>query len=79
MAVYLSAISADDDAREHSASEYRVTGKCYDMGQSRVRFRNVDYVPLDVIGDALEAIPLDQFVTTYEAVRSAVRDQKKKA
>jgi len=49
------------------------------MGQSRVRFRNVDYVPLDVIGDALEAIPLDQFVTTYEAVRSAVRDQKKKA
>ncbi|MDE0897715.1 MAG: hypothetical protein OSA81_01740 [Longimicrobiales bacterium] len=56
-----------------------MTGKCYDMGQSRVRFRNVDYVPLDVIGDALEAIPLDQFVTTYEAVRSAVRDQKKKA
>lgn len=48
------------------------------MGPSSARFRNVDCVPLAVIGDPLEAIPLDQFVPTCEAVRSAVRDQKKK-
>ena len=73
MAVYLSAIYADDDARDRFEEAYRATGKRFDVGKSCVRFRRIDDLPLDVIGDAIEAVPVDRFIETYERGRSAAR------
>ena len=77
MAVYLSAVYADDDAREHFEEAYRETGKRFDMGKSCVRFRRLDDLPLDVIGDAIEAVPVGRFIETYERGRSAARSRTK--
>ena len=77
MAVYLSAIYADDQARERFEEAYRETGKRFDVGKSCVRFRRLDDLPLDVIGDAVEAVPVDRFIETYEKGRSAARSRSK--
>ena len=42
-----------------------------DVGQSCVRFRKIDDVPFKVIGDAIAAIPVDEFVSVAKAVRAS--------
>ena len=78
MAVYLSAIYAEEGARDRFESAYRTTGKRFDVGKSCVRFRKLDDLPLDVIGDAIEAFPVDQFIEAYERGRSHVRGRPEK-
>jgi uncharacterized protein YdhG (YjbR/CyaY superfamily) len=70
MAVYLSAIYADDQARNRFEDAYRATGKRFDVGKSCVRFRKLEDLPLDVIGDAIGAVPLDAFIESYEGSRA---------
>jgi hypothetical protein len=45
-------------------------GKKLDMGKSCVRFKRLDDLPLDVIGDAIARTPVDAFIELYEASRS---------
>ena len=69
MAVYLSGVYADPEAREHFEEAYRATGKRFDMGKSCVRFRRLEDLPLDVIGDAIARHPVDDFVDLYHRGR----------
>ena len=69
MAVYLSGIYADEAAREEFERAYRTTGKRMDMGKSCVRFRRLDDLPLEVIGDAIARYPVDDFVDLYHRGR----------
>lgn len=78
MAVYLSAIYADDDSREHFEATYRATGKRFDAGRSCVRFRKLDDLPLEVIGDAVASLDVESFIASYERGRSAARSAGKK-
>ncbi|MEM7414776.1 MAG: DUF1801 domain-containing protein [Gemmatimonadota bacterium] len=73
MAVYLSGIYANEGARERFEEEYRATGKRYDVGKSCVRFRRLEDLPLDVIERAVQAIPMSEFIETYESGRNARR------
>jgi hypothetical protein len=78
MVVYLSAIYADEHERECFESAYRATGKRYDVGQSCVRFRKLDDLPLEVIGAAVAATPLDRFIRRYDEARRAKAPPKAK-
>lgn len=69
MAVYLSGVYADPEARDDLEQAYRATGKRMDMGKSCVRFRRLDDLPLDVIGDAVARYPVDDFVGLYHRAR----------
>ncbi len=69
MAVYLSAIYSNAAARERFESAYRATGKRFDVGKSCVRFRRMEDLPLDVIGDAIAELPLDAFLESYRKGR----------
>ena len=73
MAVYLTSIYMDEDDRTAFEEEYRATGKRYDVGKSCVRFRRLDDLPLDVIGRAIAATPVDEFVARVQAARSPRR------
>ena len=68
-AVYLSGIYQDDGKRDAFMEAYKETGKRLDVGQSCVRFRRVDDVPFEVIGDAIAGIPVDEFVAVAKRVR----------
>jgi hypothetical protein len=73
MAVYLSAIYADEEARARFEEAWRATGKRFDVGKSCVRFRSLEELPLDVIADAVAAFPVDAFVASYEEGRRRAR------
>ena len=69
MAVYLSAIYASESRRADFEAAYAATGKRYDCGKSCVRFRRLDELPLEVVGDAIASMPLDAFVAAAKAAR----------
>ena len=70
MAVYLTGVYADEDRRDDFLSRYRETGKRLDMGKSCVRFRRIDDLPVELIGDTIAAIDVNAFIEVYEASRT---------
>ena len=69
MAVYLTGVYADEDSRARFREAYRATGKRMDMGQSCVRFRKLDDLPLHLIGEAIAAHSVDEFIDLSERAR----------
>ena len=76
-AVYLSGIYQDDGKRDAFMKAYEDTGKRLDVGQSCVRFRKLDDVPFEVIGDAVAGIPVDEFVAVAKRVRGPGSSKRK--
>lgn len=69
MAVYLSAIYASEEKRAEFEAAYAQSGKRYDCGKSCVRFRKLEDLPIDVIGDAVASMSMDEFVAIAKAAR----------
>jgi uncharacterized protein YdhG (YjbR/CyaY superfamily) len=76
MAVYLTGIYMDDQAREEFEAAYRATGKRYDVGKSCVRFRNIENLPLPLIGDSIAATPMEEYIEQVKAVHAARKAKK---
>jgi len=69
MSIYLMNIYGHKDTESWFQKEYKATGKKLDMGKSCVRFKNIDDLPLDVIGKAVALTPVDTYIEMYEAAR----------
>ncbi len=69
MAVYLTGVYADPEVRADFEERYRATGKRMDMGKSCVRFRKLDDLPLELVGEAVAAFSVDEFVDLVQSVR----------
>ncbi|MFN8170421.1 MAG: DUF1801 domain-containing protein [Candidatus Nanopelagicales bacterium] len=69
MAVYLHGIYADEQLRERFEAAYRATGKRFDVGKSCVRFRRLDDLPLDVVGDAIAAVSVERLCAMHDGRR----------
>ena len=70
MAVYLMGIYGSDELRTRFEDAYRATGKRMDVGKSCVRFRTLDDLPLDVIGEAIGALTVEQFLAMHDEAAS---------
>ncbi|MCZ6653698.1 MAG: hypothetical protein O7D91_11810, partial [Planctomycetota bacterium] len=56
------------------------TGKKLDMGKSCVRFKKLDDVALNVIGQVIRRVPVKKFIEFYEsAIPAARRSAAKKS
>ena len=69
MAVYLMSVYGDKTLRGWFEKAYKQSGKKLDMGQSCVRFKSLDALPLEVIGEAVAKVPVDKYVEVYRTVR----------
>ena len=69
MAVYLTAVYSNEDSRDAFLERYRESGKRLDMGKSCVRFRKLDDLPVELIGEAIASMDVEGFIETYEATR----------
>lgn len=76
MAVYMSAIYGDDGARERFEDSYKSTGKRFDVGKSCVRFKKLEDLPLEVIGDAIGSLDVPGFIEQYESARARAAEAK---
>jgi uncharacterized protein YdhG (YjbR/CyaY superfamily) len=77
IAVYLTGIYADRIKREDFEKAYKATGKRYDVGKSCVRFKKLDDLPLDVLGDAIAAFEMDEFIELIENAQSPRKASQK--
>ena len=62
MAVYLTAVYASDESRTAFEQAYRASGKPLDMGKSCVRFRRLDELPLELIGETIGSVDVESFI-----------------
>jgi len=76
MAVYLTGIYISDEAREEFEEAYRATGKRFDVGKSCVRFRKLDDLPLDLIGETIAAVPVERLVARVEEAGSVRKSRR---
>ena len=75
MAVYLTGIYMDENLNQEFEEKYRETGKRYDVGKSCVRFRKLDDLPLELIGESIAAIGMNEFIERTKGL-SARRSKK---
>ena len=73
MGVYLMGIYISDDARDEFEKAYRATGKRFDVGKSCVRFRKLDDLPLELIGETIASVPVDRFIARVEESGGSAR------
>jgi hypothetical protein len=73
MAVYLMGLYASESEEAWFREEYAKRGMRLDMGKSCVRFRRLDQVPLDVIGETIARIPPARLIERYEAARAGTK------
>lgn len=76
MSVYLMGIYGSDALRAEFEDAYRATGKRMDIGKSCVRFRTLDDLPLEVVGEAVGALTLDQFIAMHDAAASLRKSKR---
>ena len=78
MAVYLCNVYGHAPTRARFEAEWRKSGKKLDMGKSCVRFKKLDDLPLDVVGQAIARVPAQAYIERYEeTLRAMGRGPKK--
>ena len=75
-AVYLMNVYSDAKKAKWLAGEFKKRGKKLDMGKSCLRFKALDDLPLDVIGEVIASTPMDQYIEIYRASRKVTRKGK---
>jgi len=75
MSAYLCTCYGSDDESWFRAA-WAKTGKKLDMGKSCIRFKKVDDLALDVIGESIRRMPVRRFIDYYENVFKNMRPRK---
>ena len=70
MTIHLCSLYSMSGRQETFAADYAASGKKLDMGAACVHFKKLENLPLDVIGKAVAAVPLDEYVAASKAVRT---------
>ncbi len=73
LSVYLMGLYTDGPEESWFREQYAERGLRLDMGKSCVRFKRLDQLPLDVLGGAIERIPVGEFIARSEAARATSR------
>ena len=73
MAIYLNTVYGDPETERWFRERFAASGKKLNMGKSCVRFRSLDDLPLDLIGETFARVDVDRYIAHYQAVRGSSR------
>jgi hypothetical protein len=65
MSLYLFCLYTEPEEIRRFEAAWKASGKKLDMGKSCVRFRKLEDVPLEVIGEAVRRMGVDRFLESY--------------
>lgn len=68
MSLYLMGCYMEPKDTAWLKKEFKARGLKLDMGKSCIRFKKLEDLPLDVIGEAIAKLPVKDFVKRYEKV-----------
>ncbi|MBL9014168.1 MAG: DUF1801 domain-containing protein [Myxococcales bacterium] len=67
-ALYLMSVYGDPATEAWFKRAFAKAGKKLDMGKSCVRFKQLDDLPLDVIGEAIARLPVEKLIAQHDRV-----------
>lgn len=73
VALYLNSVYADAGTEAWFRERYAQSGRKLNMGKSCVRFRRMDEVPLDIIGETIARADIDSFTAFFVEARGSAR------
>ncbi len=77
MAIYLMNVYGDDETLQWFTDGFAASGKKLDMGKSCVRFKKLDDLPLELIGETIARTPVSEYIACYEASRASMEANRK--
>ena len=72
MSLYLMNVYGDEGTARWFTEGFEAAGKKLDMGKACVRFKKLDDLPLDLIGQAIARTTVAEYIEGYEASRAAM-------
>jgi len=73
ISLYLNSVYGDRETERWFLDRYAASGKRLNMGKSCLRFRRLDEVALDVIGETVARADLDSFLAHYAEAKGSSR------
>ena len=70
MSLYLMNVYSDEAVERWFVDRYKDSGKKLDMGKACVRFKSLQDLPIDLVGEAIALTPVDRFIERYEMSRN---------
>jgi len=74
--LYLMGVYGDATKTRRLADAYKARGRKLDMGKSCLRFKSLDEIPLDVVGDIIASTPMVTYIERYKAARKSTAKGK---
>jgi uncharacterized protein YdhG (YjbR/CyaY superfamily) len=68
MALYLMSVYQHEGMAAMLKERFAAAGKKLDMGKSCIRFKKLEDLPLDVIGETLGLVSVADYIARYEAI-----------
>jgi hypothetical protein len=78
MALYLSGVYGNPEIDRWFRDAWSAAGKKLDMGKSCVRFKSLDALALDVVGQTIARVSVDDLLRQYEDARTSSARAKPK-
>ena len=69
MTLYLTTVYGHKETEKWFKQRYKESGKKLDMGKSCVHFRKLDDLPLELIGEVIARVPVENYIRYYEKSR----------
>ena len=76
ISLYLNSVYGDAETEAWFKERYASSGKNLDMGKSCLRFKRVEDIPLDVIGETIARTDIDAYVRRYTDARASSRQTR---
>lgn len=70
ISLYLLGVCYDPETELWFKERFKASGKRLDMGKSCLRFRRLDDLPLEVIGEAISRVSPEDLIERYKAART---------
>ena len=79
ISLYLNSVYGDPKTEAWFRERYAASGKKLNMGKSCVRFKRVEDVSLEVIGETIARVDLERFLAHYKEARGSSRKTRASA
>jgi hypothetical protein len=79
MSLYMMCQYVNGQSDKQFRAAWAKTGKKLDMGKSCIRFKRVEDLALDLIGQTIRETPVEKHIEFYESVFKTMRKKKSKA
>lgn len=70
MSLHLMCVYSHKESRIRFEEKFKASGKKLNMGKSCVRFKRVEDLPLDVIGEAIAGTSVEAYIRIYQESRT---------